>query len=131
MSIQRKRTSPRYQRDAITSYLLVSPRTAESQHLTVTLVDMAPGGKQHVHAHEPEQCYFILEGNGEMTVDDECSPVQAGDCIFIPSGSRHGLVNTGGTLLRYLSAAAPSFTPEQLVEHWPMPSEAEEQGLEA
>ncbi len=75
MKIQRRRTSPRYQRDAIMSYLLVSPRTAESERLTITTVEMAPGGKQRPHEHEPEQCYFILEGTGDMPseADEESS----------------------------------------------------------
>ena len=67
MNIQRKESAPRYERDNIVSYLLVSERTCGSEHLTVTLVEMEPGGKQRVHAHEPEQMYYILAGSGVMT----------------------------------------------------------------
>ena len=66
-----KNDAPRYKRDNITSYLLVSKRTCDSGNLAVTLVEMEPGGVQHIHDHKPEQMYYILEGSGVMTVDDE------------------------------------------------------------
>ena len=119
-------SSPRYKRDNITSYLLVSENTCDSKNLTITIVDMEPGGKQHVHSHEPEQMYYIMEGSGLMTVDDETRQVEAGDCIFFSSLSRHGLENNGGTVLRYLSAASPSFTAEDSKKLWPLKSLDEE-----
>ena len=120
MNIQQRNTSPRYKRDDITSYLLVSKRTCGAEKLAITIVEMEPGGFQNLHSHEPEQMYYILEGSGIMTVDGEERAVQAGDCIFFPSFAEHGLKNTGGTVLRYLSAASPSFTLEQCEQWWPL-----------
>ena len=125
MDILTKTDAPRYKRDNITSHLLVSKLTCNSENLAITLVEMEPGGIQHVHSHEPEQMYYILEGSGVMTVDDEQRQVQAGDCIYYPPFAKHGLENTGGTVLRYLSAASPSFTEAICREWWPLPSEAE------
>lgn len=121
MDILQKNTSPRYQRDDITSYLLVSAGTCNAKNLAITIVEMELGGFQHLHSHEPEQMYYILEGEGLMTVDGEEKPVQAGDCIFFPSFADHGLKNTGESVLRYLSAASPSFTKEQCEDWWPLP----------
>jgi mannose-6-phosphate isomerase-like protein (cupin superfamily) len=122
----RKKSSPRYKRNDVTSHLLVSALTCGAKNLAITLVEMAPGGVQKVHNHEPEQMYYILEGSGIMTVDDEREQVKAGDCIHFPSFANHGLENTGGTILRYLSAASPSFTKEICKEWWPLPSIDEE-----
>jgi mannose-6-phosphate isomerase-like protein (cupin superfamily) len=121
MNILRKKSAQRYQRDDITSYLLVSAGTCNAENLAITVVEMESGGFQNLHSHEPEQMYFILEGRGLMIVDDEEKPVQAGDCIFFPSFAKHGLKNTGKSVLRYLSAASPSFTLEQCKERWPLP----------
>jgi mannose-6-phosphate isomerase-like protein (cupin superfamily) len=66
--------------------------------------------------------YYILEGIGIMTVDDEEKEVRKGDCVFFPSYSRHGLQNTGETVLKYLSAASPSFTIKQCNDLWPLQS---------
>jgi len=122
MNIKKRSNTPRYKRDNITSYLLVSDLTTGSKNMTITLVEMEPGGIQKVHSHAPEQTYYILEGSGMMTIDDERSPVQAGDCIFFPFYSKHGLENTGTTVLRYLSAASPSFSIEECKRLWPLPS---------
>ena len=121
MNLMRKNNAPRYQRDRITSYLLVSEKTCQAQKLAITIVEMEPGGFQHLHAHEPEQMYYILEGQGRMSVDGEERSIQAGDCIFFPAHAEHGLKNTGEGMLRYLSAASPSFTLEQCQQWWPLP----------
>jgi len=126
MDIVKKASALRYKRDNITSYLLVSELTAGTRNLSITLVEMEPGGGQHIHSHEPEQMYYILEGNGIMTVDAEERSVQSGDCIFYTSFAKHGLKNTGETVLRYLSASPPSFTREQCQQLWPLPSLDEE-----
>jgi|ERR1043165_6775084 mannose-6-phosphate isomerase-like protein (cupin superfamily) len=127
MHILKPETAPRYIRpEGITSYLLASPRTSAAEHLTTTLAVIPPGGEQRIHSHRPEQVYFILEGNGMMTVGDETQRVGPGDCVFIPSGQQHGLKNDGVTILRYFSAAASAYPPGHLEKTWPLTSEAEE-----
>ncbi len=121
MNILTKESSPRYKRDNIESFLLVSALTG-AENLSVTVVEMEPDGIQHVHSHKPEQMYYIMEGEGVMTVDDEERSVKAGDSIFFPSFAKHGLKNTGGRVLRYLSASSPSFTKEECSELWPLQS---------
>jgi len=120
MEIMHKNTSPRYQRDNITSYLLVSAKTCGAENLVITIVEMEPGGFQHLHSHKPEQMYYILEGQGLMNVDGEERSVQAGDCIFFPPAAVHGLKNTGEGKLRYISAASPSFSVAQCETWWPL-----------
>lgn len=125
--ILRARQAPRYVRgDGIRSWLLASPRTCGTRHLTITRVDIEPGGRQRLHHHEAEQVYFILDGGGEMTVGQETAPVGPGDCVFIPGGAPHGLVNSGEEPLRYVSAAAPAFSAADLAAMWPLPAQAPE-----
>jgi mannose-6-phosphate isomerase-like protein (cupin superfamily) len=130
MNVMKRASVPRYKRDNTTSYLLVSATTGGSENLAVTLVEMEAGGVQHLHSHAPEQMYYILEGMGIMTVDSEQRMVQAGDCIFFPSFAQHGLENTGATVLRYLSAASPSFTRQECQRFWPLVSLDEEEQQE-
>ena len=126
MHILKKETAPRYIRpEGITSYLLASPRTSSAEHLTTTLAVIQSGGEQRIHSHQPEQVYFILEGNGLMTVGDEMQRVGPGDCVFIPSGQPHGLKNDGDETLRYFSAAASAYEPGHLEKIWALKSEAE------
>lgn len=121
MEVLRKDQVPRYIRDGITSYLLVSATNCGAKHVTTTLVEMEPGGKQTVHSHETEQVYTILKGHGEMVVAGETRRVCAGDCVFIPSNDPHGLLNTGDEVLTYISAGSPVFGAEKEQELWPLP----------
>jgi quercetin dioxygenase-like cupin family protein len=123
MKITDRQSSRRYKRDNITSYLLVSEEATGAKHITTSLVEMEPGGKQHIHSHETEQCYFILDGTGRMTVGDETREVLAGLSVFIPSNTPHGLQNTADGILRYLSAGSPPFGAESELEQWPLPPE--------
>jgi mannose-6-phosphate isomerase-like protein (cupin superfamily) len=126
MNVMKKTSVPRYKRDNITSYLLVSEITGGSKNLTITLVEMEPGGVQHLHSHMPEQMYYILEGKGLMTIDSEQQVIEAGDCVFFSSFSEHSLKNIENSILRYLSAASPSFNSEECMEFWPLKSISEE-----
>lgn len=51
MHILRKSTTPRYKRDDITSYLLVAEGTCGAEKIAITIVEMEPGGFQHLHPH--------------------------------------------------------------------------------
>lgn len=119
--VLRKDEAPRYERDGITSYLLMSEMTTGARTITTSLVEMQPGGKQHIHAHPNEQTYMILEGHGVMTVGEETLEVSQGESIFIPSGRPHGLRNNSKSMLRYLSAASPAFGMNMEKELWPLP----------
>lgn len=45
----------------------------------------------HLHPTMDEH-YLFLEGSGKMTIDGETYPLQAGDFILIPAGTKHDLV---------------------------------------
>ena len=125
MEILKKKDSPRYiRKEGIKSYLLASPVTCNTAHLATTLVEIEPGGKQHIHKHKPEQVYFIIDGIGKMTVGNEHQVVDSDNCIFIPSNELHSLENIGESKLRYFSTASPSFTEEELINFWPIKSES-------
>jgi len=62
----------------------------------LAIARLAPGREIEPHIDPMEEIYFIMNGEGEMSLDKETKRVVPGDAIWIPTGSRHGLVNTGG-----------------------------------
>jgi mannose-6-phosphate isomerase-like protein (cupin superfamily) len=50
-----------------------------------------------------------------MTLNDEEREVTAGDCVVIPPGAVHGLVNSGDEPLVLLCCCAPAYTHEDTV----------------
>lgn len=46
-------------------------------------------------SHETEELAYVLTGEGELRLDDESVPYQAGSALFIPARVWHAVANTG------------------------------------
>jgi quercetin dioxygenase-like cupin family protein/pyrroloquinoline quinone (PQQ) biosynthesis protein C len=63
-----------------------------------------PAGKfneKHKHAHET--LIHILEGSGQVLIDDRVLPVRAGDSVLVPRWAMHQTQNLGTTEMRFLA----------------------------
>ena len=67
------------------------------------LVEVAPGGRVMLHAHEAE-ALFVLEGEGVFTLGRDEVGIAPGDRIVVPRDYVQGVVNTGSEPLRLLAA---------------------------
>jgi len=67
------------------------------------------GKKIESHEDPMEEIYFIIMGEGEMSVGDEKRHVIPGDAVFIPPGAPHALENTGEDLLFLMVIASPNW----------------------
>jgi mannose-6-phosphate isomerase-like protein (cupin superfamily) len=85
--------------------LLSGDRTPSSR-LTVGVAEIGPGHPEAYfpHRHEPPEVYYILSGEGVVTIDGEDFPLRAGSTVFIPANAWHGTRNTGAETLRLLYA---------------------------
>ncbi len=64
---------------------------------------LPPGASVGLHKHaDDEEYYYIVSGEGVMTLDDKAVEVQAGDITAVFPGGRHALHNTGLTDLRFI-----------------------------
>jgi quercetin dioxygenase-like cupin family protein len=65
-----------------------------------------PGKQVPWHAHEDtEQVMFILEGEVEMTIEEETATLKAGDVVVVNRGLNHKLFSAGG--VTFMEALAP------------------------
>ncbi|MEK7516942.1 MAG: cupin domain-containing protein [Patescibacteria group bacterium] len=71
------------------------------QHLHETII--YPNSTIGYHLHEGnEEIYYIIEGEGIMTVNGEERKVSRGDAIITHSGSKHGLRNNSDKSIKIL-----------------------------
>lgn len=79
------------------------------QSLAEALVPAGADTLLHKHM-KTEEIYHIAEGSGLMTLGDEVFTVRAGDSIYIPPETPHGIKNTGQKPLRILCCCAPAYS---------------------
>jgi mannose-6-phosphate isomerase-like protein (cupin superfamily) len=70
---------------------------------------LAPGKTIESHADPMEEIYFVVRGEGEMTVGDETRHVVPGDAIWLPAKVPHALANSGKEDLFILVVASPNY----------------------
>ncbi len=72
-----------------------------------------PGKTTTPHAHSEGESFLIWKGTGLITWEKVSRVVTAGDWIYLPSGGRHELANTGSEDLEFVSLywepASPRF----------------------
>jgi len=73
-------------------------RTAD---FTGGVAELEAGGWLGLHRHEPSEVYYVLSGEGTVSVDGRQHQVQPGCAVHIPGGSEHGIRNTGSDRLRF------------------------------
>ena len=77
---------------------------SQPDRLSFHIVDIDTEAKKHYHGKMTEY-YVILDGSGEMELDDDRVTVAPGDLIEIPPGTRHRALGQ----LRVLVVAMPGF----------------------
>jgi pyrroloquinoline quinone (PQQ) biosynthesis protein C/mannose-6-phosphate isomerase-like protein (cupin superfamily) len=94
--------------------------TVERLPLTAEVLDprmvRIPAGKfneKHKHAHET--LIHVLEGRGQILVDDRVFPVEPGDTVLVPRWSLHQTQNLGTTELRFLAVTDFAFSQRAFV----------------
>jgi len=86
-----------------------------AEHFCMGYVTLEPaGGQVPWHNQDQEEIYFVLEGEGEMCLGEERSPIRAGQAVFIPPGEFHQLTNTGEVRMVMLYC----YSPAGDVAHW-------------
>ena len=92
---------------AIAQMILDRRTLKEIGFLAIAVLE--PGRKIEAHVDPMEEIYFVLQGSGEMGVDDESRQVGPGDATLIPTGSSHSLLNNGEENLVILVVASPNW----------------------
>lgn len=83
---------------------------------SIVHVVLKPGMTSLPHfLKESSEVYFILEGQGEMHIDDESAAVAQGHAVYIPPGSKQYIQNTGTDDLKFLAIVHPMWRKEDEV----------------
>ena len=59
---------------------------------------------------ESSETYFILEGNGEISIDGEIFSVEKYDTVYVRSGALQLVKNTGNSKLEFICIVSPPWS---------------------
>jgi len=86
---------------------------APARNQSLAEATIAPGGASTEHRHHrSEELHLVTAGEGRLAIDGEERIIAVGDCVLIPPGARHKLVNTGEGPLQIVCACAPAHGDE-------------------
>jgi quercetin dioxygenase-like cupin family protein/pyrroloquinoline quinone (PQQ) biosynthesis protein C len=75
----------------------------EAEVLDPRMVRIPAGKFNEKHKHAHETLIHILEGSGQVLIDDRVFPVQRGDTVLVPRWALHQTQNLGATEMRFLA----------------------------
>jgi len=75
----------------------------------LAIANLERGKTIESHKDPMEEIYFVLSGEGEMSVDEEMRHVRPGDATWIPAGSAHSLTNSSEQNLLILVVASSNW----------------------
>lgn len=99
-SILKIESIPQFQRgDGVITTLLVGAERAPDTVFTSGLTSFPPGRSAPMHSHNCGEQVTLLEGEGEVEVDGQKTPLARYDTTYIPAGKSHRFNNTGASPL--------------------------------
>jgi len=91
------------------SKALVGPGNSGSSRIDFRISRYAPSAYVAEHVHKvQEQVYYVLEGEGLLTLDAEQHLMRPHDYVYVPPGVRHSFTNTGTAGLVFLVVTTPA-----------------------
>jgi len=94
---------------------LAGPETTGSSKVDFRISRYAPMAYVQEHVHQvQEQVYYVLEGEGILTLDDTKNLMRPHDYVYVPPGVRHSFTNTGTDGLVFLVITTPASDDEEM-----------------
>jgi mannose-6-phosphate isomerase len=76
---------------------------AEGDHFKVKTLEVHPGQRLSYQRHQRRtEHWFVVEGQGVVTLDGGTIEVQPGDSVDVPCGAAHRIQNTGSAPLVFV-----------------------------
>lgn len=73
---------------------------------------LEPNKESKLHKLSSSEIYYILEGQGIMTMDKEEFGIKKDDSVYVPPNTEQKIKNTGTDLLKFLCIVEPAWTQD-------------------
>ena len=91
------------------SKALVDPANSGTSRMDFRISRYAPNAQVREHAHKvQEQVYYVIEGEGLLTVGKKKHLMRPHDYVYLPPGVPHSFTNTGLGELVFFVVTTPA-----------------------
>ena len=100
--------------DGCDIYEVLHPKNDDIQiPYSFALAEVKPNSQTRQHFLIHSEIYYILDGQGVVTIDAESAKVDRGDLVYIPPQSVQSIRNAGHQMLRFIAAVSPPWQSDQ------------------
>jgi mannose-6-phosphate isomerase-like protein (cupin superfamily) len=80
-----------------------------SKHFQLVLMALKPKEEIGFEVHEENDQFFRFEsGTGQVVIDERTAELSDGDCVIVPAGAKHNIINTSETeFLKFYTLYSP------------------------
>ncbi len=80
-----------------------------SKHFQLVLMALKPKEEIGFETHEENDQFFRFEsGTGQAIIDERVAELTDGDCVIVPAGAKHNIINTSETeYLKFYTLYSP------------------------
>ena len=83
--------------------------TLNGINYSIAQFTLEPGKKSKLHKMSSSEIYYILEGSGNLKIDEETFQLEKDDSVYVPPNSVQSIENTGSINLRFLCIVEPAW----------------------
>jgi len=70
---------------------------------------LGPGKKSKIHQMSSSEIYYILEGTGNLTINEDKYSLEKNDSAYVPPNSKQFIENSGDVDLKFLCIVEPAW----------------------
>jgi len=83
--------------------------TLNGINYSIAQFTLGPGKKSKLHKISSSEIYYILEGSGNLKIDEETHHIEKDDSAYVPPNSKQLIENTGSIDLKFLCIVEPAW----------------------
>jgi len=86
--------------------------TLNGINYSIAQFTLGPGKKSKLHKMSSSEIYYILEGSGDLKIDEDTHHIEKDDSVYVPPNSKQFIENTGSINLKFLCIVEPAWKAE-------------------
>jgi len=89
--------------------------TLNGINYSIAQFTLESGKKSKLHKMSSSEIYYILEGRGDLKVNNDTFQLEKDDSVYVPPNSKQIIENTGSINLRFLCIVEPAWKADNEV----------------